>query len=103
MVVTYNDIDNQIKRNLFYFKNQRDIIKAHETRAAMVSLKNKWRMNQTMKKYQDEYMRLRGALSTSTIAMKGKPTSEVIKEHEHTLIPKLGLQMFSGLAIEIYF
>ena len=63
----------------------------------MVSLKNKWRMNQKIKNYQDEYMRLRGALSTSTIAMKGKPTSEVIKEHEHTLIPKLGLQMFSAL------
>ena len=46
---------------------------------------------------QDEYMRLRGAVSTSTVAMKGKPTSEVIKEHEHTLIPKLGLQLFSGL------
>ena len=98
MVVTYNDIDNQIRRNLFYFKNQRQIIKAHETRAAMVSLKNKWRMNQKIKNYQDEYMRLRGALSTSTIAMKGKPTSEIIKEHEDTLIPKLGLQMFSGLA-----
>ena len=96
MVVTYNDIDNQIRRNLFYFKNQREIIKAHETRAAMVSLKNKWRRNQTIKNYQDEYTRLRGALSTSTIAMKGKPTSEVIKEHEHTLIPKLGLQMLSG-------
>ena len=97
MVVTYNDIDNQIRRNLFYFKNQREIIKAHETRAAMVSLKNKWRRNQTIKNYQDEYLRLRGALSTSTIAMKGKPTSEIIKEHEHTPIPKLGLQMFSGL------
>ena len=97
MVVTYSDIDNQIKRNLFYFKHQRDIIKAHETRAAMVSLKNKWRMNQKIKNYQDEYMRLRGALSTSTIAMKGKPTSEIIREHEHTLIPKLGLQMISGL------
>ena len=98
MVVTYNDIDNQIRRNLFYFKNQREIIKAHETRAAMVSLKNKWRTNQNIKNYQDEYMRLRGALSTSTIAMKGKPTSEIIREHEHTLIAKLGLQMFSGLA-----
>ena len=54
-------------------------------------------MNQKIKNYQDEYMRSRGALSTPTIAMKGKPTSETIKEHEHTLIPKLGLQMFSGL------
>ena len=41
MVVTYNDIDNQIRRNLFYFKNQREIRKAHETRAAMVSLSKK--------------------------------------------------------------
>ena len=60
-------------------------------------LKNKWRMNQKIKNYQDEYMRLRGALSTSAVAMKGKPTSEITQEHEHTLIPRLGLQMFSGL------
>ena len=97
MVVTYNDIGNQIRRNLFYFKNQREIIKAHETRAAMVSLKNKWGMNRNLKNYQDEYMRLRGALSTSTTAVKGKPTSEITREHEHTLIPKLRLQMFAGL------
>ncbi len=38
-------------------------------------------MNQKIKNHQDEHMRLRGALSTSAIAMKGKPTSEIIKEH----------------------
>ena len=28
--------------------------------------------------------------------MKGKPTSEYIKEHEKELMPKLGEQMFNG-------
>ena len=42
MVVSNFDIDNQIKRNLHYFKHQKDIINAKETRSAMISLRNKW-------------------------------------------------------------
>ena len=82
MVVSNFDIDNQIKRNLHYFKHQKDIIDAKNTRASMISLRNKWVSSQKIKNYQDEYDRLRSALSTSKVAMKGTPTSEYIKEHE---------------------
>ena len=82
MVVSNFDIDNQIKRNLHYFKHQKDIIDAKNTRASMTSLRNTWVQPQKIKDYQDEYDRLRSALSTSKVAMKGTPTSEYIKEHE---------------------
>ena len=45
-MVSNFDIDNQIKRNLFYFKLQKDIIDAKNTRSAMVSLRNKWVQSQ---------------------------------------------------------
>ena len=42
MVVSNFDIDNQIKRILHYFKHQKDITDAKNTRASMISLRNKW-------------------------------------------------------------
>ena len=98
MGVSNFDIDNQIKRNLHYFKHQKDIIDAKNTRASMISLRNKWVQSQKIKNYQDEYDRLRSALATSSTAMKGKPTSEYVKEHEKELMPKLGEQMFNGVS-----
>ena len=46
MGVSNFDIDNQIKRNLHYFKHQKDIIDAKNTRASMISLRNKWAQSQ---------------------------------------------------------
>jgi len=48
----------------------------------MITLRNKWVSSQKIKNYQGEYDRLRGALASSKVAMKGTPTSEYIKEHE---------------------
>jgi len=98
MVVSNFDIDNQIKRNLHYFKHQKDIIDAKNMRAPKNSLRNKWLQPQRVKNYQSEYDRLRGALSTSKVAMKGTPTSQYIKEHQDELMPKLGEQMFNGVS-----
>ena len=95
-MVSNFDIDNQIKRNLFYFKLQKDIIDAKNTRSAMVSLRNKWVQSQKIKNYQDEYMKLRDAFSKSSVAIRGKPTSEFIKENEKDM-PKLSEQMFQGI------
>ena len=95
-MVSNNDIDNQIKRNLFYFKLQKDIIDAKNTRASMVSLRNKWVQGQKVKNYQDEYDRLRDAFSKSSVAVMGKPTSEYIKENENN-VSLLGSQMFQGI------
>jgi len=95
-MVSNFDIDNQIKRNLFYFKLQKDIIDAKNTRSAMVSLRNKWVQSQKIKNYQDEYMKLRDAFSKSSVAIRGKPTSEYIKDNENNM-PKLCEQVFQGI------
>ena len=95
-MVSNSDIDNQIKRNLFYFKLQKDIIDAKNTRASMVSLRNKWVQFQKVKNYQEEYMKLRDAFSKSSVAVMGKPTSEYIKENENNM-SLLGSQMFQGI------
>ena len=95
-MVSNNDIDNQIKRNLFYFKLQRDIIDAKNTRPKNNSLRNKWLQSQKVKNYQDEYMRLRDAFSKSSVAIKGNPTSEYIKDNENKM-SILGSQMFQGI------
>ena len=96
MVVSNFDIDNQIKRNLFYFKLQKDVIDAKNTRASMVSLRNKWVQSQKVKNYQEEYMKLRDAFSKSSVAIRGNPTSEYIKENENNM-SLLGSQMFQGI------
>ena len=49
-MVSNNDIVNQIKRNLFYFKLQKDIIDAKNTRSKNNSLRNKWLQSQKVKK-----------------------------------------------------
>ena len=103
MGVSNFEIDNQIKRNLHYFKHQKDIIDAKNTRASMISLRNKWVQSQKIENYQDEYDRLRSALSTSKVAIKGKSTSEYAKEHEKELMPKLGDQMFNGVSNRLSF
>ena len=95
-MVSNNDIDNQIKRNLFYFKLQKDIIDAKNTRPKNNSLRNKWLHSQKVKNYQDEYMRLRDAFSKSSVAIRGKPTSEYIKDNENNM-SILGSQMFQGI------
>ena len=81
-MVSNNDIDNQIKRNPFYFKLQRDIIDAKNTRPKNNSLRNKGLQSQKVKNYQDEYMRLRDAFSKSSVAVMGNPTSQFIKDNE---------------------
>ena len=94
-MVSNFDIDNQIKY-VFYLKLQKDIIDAKNTRSAMVSLRNKWVQSQSVKNYQDEYMRLRGAFSKSSVAIMGKPTSEFISQSEKDM-SALGSQMFQGI------
>ena len=94
-MVSNNDIDNQIKR-IFYFKLQKDIIDAKNTRSAMVSLRSKWVQSQKVKNYQDECMRLRDAFSKSSVAVMGKPTSQFITDNEKDM-SILGSQMFQGI------
>ena len=74
------DMEKQIKRNLYYFKNQQKIIDANKTKAEMVALRRNWLKLQNIKNYQSEYDRIRQGLDQSTLAKNGVPTSNHIKD-----------------------
>ena len=74
------DMEKQIKRNLYYFKNQQKIIDAQKTKAEMVALRKNWLKLQKMNNYQSEYDRIRQGLDQSTLAKNGAPTSQHIQD-----------------------
>jgi uncharacterized HAD superfamily protein len=63
-MASYGDINKQIEKSLFYFKKQQKIIDAHNTKASLVSIRNKWLEQQNVKNYQSEYDRLVSLLKT---------------------------------------
>ena len=78
---TKPDMEKQIKRNLYYFKNQQKIIDAQKTKAEMVALRRNWLKLQNIKNYQSEYDRIRQGLDQSTLArVHGTPTEQHIKD-----------------------
>ena len=77
---TKPDMETQIKRNLYYFKNQQQIIDAQKTKAEMVALRRNWLKLQNINNYQSEYDRIRAGLDQSTLARNGVPTSNHIKD-----------------------
>ena len=74
------DMEKQIKRNLYYFKNQQKIIDAQKTKAEMVALRRNWLKLQKQYNFQSEYDRIRAALDQSTLAKNGVPTSQHIQD-----------------------
>ena len=74
------DMEQQIKRNLYYFKNQQKIIDAQKTTAEMVALRRNLLKLQKMNNYQSEYDRIRQGLDQSTLAKNGVPTSQHIQD-----------------------
>ena len=74
------DMEKQIKRNLYYFKNQQKIIDAQKTKAEMVALRRNWLKLQKTYNYQSEYDRIRAGLDQSTLARNGVPTSQHIQD-----------------------
>ena len=74
------DMEKQIKRNLYYFKNQQKIIDAQKTKAEMVALRRNWLKLQKTYNYQSEYDRIRQGLDQSTLARNGTPTEQHIKD-----------------------
>ena len=75
------DMEKQVKRNLYYFKNQQKIIDAQKTKAEMVALRRNWLKMQNMKNYTSEYDRIRQGLDQSTLArVHGTPTEQHIKD-----------------------
>ena len=74
------DMEKQIKRNLYYFKNQQKIIDAQKTKAEMVALRRNWLKLQKTNNHKSEYDRIRAGLDQSTLARNGVPTANHMKD-----------------------
>ena len=61
------DIDKATSNFLNNMKRQRDILKARQTKAALVSLKKQWIDNQNRNNYQSEYDRIKSLLQDSML------------------------------------
>ena len=57
------DLQSAISNRLNYYKQQRNIIKAHQTKAALISLRKDWLDKQNKTNYQQEYDRIRSILN----------------------------------------
>ena len=64
------DIDKATSNFLNNMKRQRDILKARQTKAALVSLKKQWIDNQNRNNYQSEYDRIKSLLQQDSM-LKG--------------------------------
>ena len=76
------DLQMAIAHRLNYYKQQRNIIKAHQTKAALISLRKDWLDRQTKTNYQQEYDRIRGILNDSVLP---GTSTEHIKKRVETL------------------
>ena len=61
------NLEQAIENQLNYYKRQRNIIKAHHTKASLISLRKDWLDRQTKTNYQNEYDRIRGVLTNSML------------------------------------
>ena len=61
------NLEQAIENQLNYYKRQRNIIKAHHTKASLISLRKDWLDRQSKTNYQNEYDRIRGVLTNSML------------------------------------
>ena len=61
------NLEQAIGNQLNYYKRQRNIIKAHQTKASLISLRKDWLDKQSKTNYQNEYDRIRGILMNSVL------------------------------------
>ena len=64
---TEKHIDNAIR----HFKRKKDELEAHQTKAALITLRKKWIENQKLHNYNNEYERLIGILTNNAITHSG--------------------------------
>ena len=76
------DLQTAIANRLNYYKQQRNIIKAHQTKASLISLRKEWLDTQQKNNYQNEYDRIRGILNKSVLP---GVTTEHFKKRAETL------------------
>jgi hypothetical protein len=61
------NLEQAIGNQLKFYKRQRNIIKAHQTKASLISLRKDWLDRQKASNYQNEYDRIRGILQNSSL------------------------------------
>jgi septation ring formation regulator EzrA len=61
------NLEQAIGNQLNFYKRQRNIIKAHQTKASLITLRKDWLDRQKASNYQNEYDRIRGILQNSSL------------------------------------
>ena len=92
------DIDKASSNFLHNMKRQRDILKARETKASLISLRKQWLDKQKRDNYQSEYDRIRGLLESSVL--KGTSTVHLKNRQKELLSMDVGMKpnkMFDNL------
>ena len=87
---TEKHIDNAIK----HFKRKKDELEAHQTKAALITLRKKWIENQKRHNYNNEYERLIGILSNKAITHSGN-TEQL--ENRVKQLEQMGARAVTGL------
>ena len=68
--ITIMEIEKATSNFLNNMKRQRDILKARQTKAALISLRKQWLDNQNRNNYQSEYDRIKSLLQQDSM-LKG--------------------------------
>ena len=84
------DIDKASSNFLHNMKRQRDILKARETKASLISLRKQWLDKQKRDNYQSEYDRIRGLLESSVL--KGTSTVHLKNRQKELLSMDVGMK-----------
>ena len=87
---TEKHIDNAIR----HFKRKKEELEAHQTKAALITLRKKWIENQKRHNYNNEYERLIGILSNKAITHSGN-TEQL--ENRVKQLEQMGARAVTGL------
>jgi hypothetical protein len=87
------DLESKIKNRMRYYKTLKDKLEIHQTKVALISLRNQWLKNQKIANYQNEYDRVRGELSKSH--QQGK-TVEMLQKRKSKL-EEMGAKAFDNI------
>ena len=87
---TEKHIDNAIR----HFKRKKDELEAHQTKAALITLRKKWIENQKLHNYNNEYDKLIGVLTNKAITHSGN-TEQL--ENRVKQLEQMGARAVAGL------
>ena len=89
-----NDLSKEIKRNLKYYKNVKEQLKAMETKDHLNHLRKNWLEKQNKLNYSLEYNRILGQIQHSTVRGATVANLEKLNQRKEFL-ENLGAQAFS--------